>query len=241
MDIDQDGYIKEQEFIDCIGIMCDLPFAQAMYSLLDEERDNKIDFMEFLTAMTILFKGSPHEQLACKFNYQYSTYIYLVSFGLFSPDELYVTRDNFSRVIESFAKTFEQVNVEEFVQNTFDKADTTKRGKITTEEWISMAMSNYVYIQSLGLLHEENSCENSHCSTNHMSKNSLLVQYIQAEMSSSSGKRKGIPISFGHHSWDICYHMMLGMRHAVQDVLKSEEKPLEAKDYELHIDKSLSR
>jgi Ca2+-binding EF-hand superfamily protein len=69
MDIDQDGYIKEQEFYDCIGIMCDLPFAQALFSLVDEERDNKIDFIEFLTAMTILFKGSPHEQLACTYSY----------------------------------------------------------------------------------------------------------------------------------------------------------------------------
>jgi ribosome-interacting GTPase 1 len=103
--------------------------------------------------------------------------------------------------------------VEEFVSNTFDIADVTKRGKISIEEWISMAMNNYVYIQSLGLLHEDNSCINENCSKNHLSKNSLLVQFIQVEM--AGGKKKGIPISFGHHSWDICYYMMLGMRHAV--------------------------
>ncbi len=56
----------------------------------------------------------------------------------------------------------------------------------------------------------------------------------------NSHQKKGIPISFGHQSWDLSYHMMLGIRLAVAEVTSSQakdgERPLEPKDFELQVE-----
>lgn len=39
--------------------------ASALFSLMDEEKDKKIDFKEFLNGMTVLIRGVPRDQLEC--------------------------------------------------------------------------------------------------------------------------------------------------------------------------------
>lgn len=61
------GYISENEFKEGLGtILNDDILASALFSLMDEGKDKRIDFKEFLNGMMVLIRGTPREQLECK-------------------------------------------------------------------------------------------------------------------------------------------------------------------------------
>ena len=122
-----------------------------------------------------------------------------------------------------------QVDVNKFVKDTFDAADTKGIYKITFEQFAPVAMRNRVFIQSMGLVNEESVQSNSQGSAE---VTALLEK----------GKVRN-PITFGHDFWDISYSMLFGIRLAVAEAASAQalspKKP-EAKDYDTIVDYQLN-
>lgn len=119
----------------------------------------------------------------------------LVAFGLFSPDERgVITRENFEKVVNSINRSLGKINFDsiEFIQQIFNEADTQKRNQITLEQYRNIASKKRLFIQSLGLI----------SGSKNTSSNKVVI-------------KRGSAITFGHSSWDLSYHMMLGIRIAV--------------------------
>ena len=87
--------------------------------------------------------------------------------------------------------------------------------KINANEYASIALQHQNFIQSLGLISQEkqSSLSISTQSESEQNMETNLQQLLQE--STEEKKKKGIPITFGHSSWDLSYHMMLGIRIAV--------------------------
>jgi hypothetical protein len=68
MDIEQDGFITSKEFREGMGtIMNDETLADALFSIMDNKHQGKIDFKEYIDAMAVLMKGSSEQQLECMY------------------------------------------------------------------------------------------------------------------------------------------------------------------------------
>ncbi len=60
------GYIKHKEFRSGLGIiMHDDVLADALFNAMDDEKDGKIDFREYVNGLAVLMKGSLQEQISC--------------------------------------------------------------------------------------------------------------------------------------------------------------------------------
>lgn len=116
---------------------------------------------------------------------------------MFSPDTKgYVSKENFERVIQSIERSLGAIKFDsqEFINQVFNEADVKKENRITLEHYMRVVNQKRLFIQSLGLLKME-------------------TEPIKAPKLNT---KKGVSITFGHSSWDLSYHMMLGIRITVK-------------------------
>eukprot|EP01114_Cavostelium_apophysatum_P013140 TRINITY_DN3118_c0_g1_i3.p1 TRINITY_DN3118_c0_g1~~TRINITY_DN3118_c0_g1_i3.p1 ORF type:complete len:587 (-),score=161.85 TRINITY_DN3118_c0_g1_i3:41-1630(-) len=220
MDSDQDGFVTDRDFEGKgLGTIIHTFVSNAIFKTMDTDSDGKIDFKDFLNSLKILQKGEIQEQIR-------------YAFQMMSPDsEGLVTRENFQTFMTAIERSLGsiQFDVKLFVEKTFDEADSDVDGKISARDYISVAESKLLFIQSLGLIDE-------------IPKGQVLAR-LNGIVGEGYRRRKNIPITFGHQSWDLSYNILFGIRIAVAEAfsshLKAGDKPLEQRDFELQIDYEL--
>jgi Ca2+-binding EF-hand superfamily protein len=233
IDTNGDGFISLDEFQHGLGTVLNEPFfANALFRVLDSSKDGLLDFGEFVSGMGILMKGSVEEQLKRKCLKEKEAFLSecvcvsvhictdengatIVAFELCSPgDDGYVLRDVFEKLVAVIDRSLGSIKVEreELVKKVFERA---QDDKLSLQQFMEVAKKERVFIQSLGLLKEDQS-----------------PQRI--------GK-KGIPIGFGHTNWDLMFHIMLGIRISVGEATSKQQKikEISKKDFELQVEYEL--
>lgn len=65
--MDQDGFITIKEFREGMGtIMNDGTLADALFGIMDNMKEGKIDFKEYIDVMVVMMKGSAEQKLECE-------------------------------------------------------------------------------------------------------------------------------------------------------------------------------
>eukprot|EP01089_Gocevia_fonbrunei_P017862 TRINITY_DN5927_c0_g1_i1.p1 TRINITY_DN5927_c0_g1~~TRINITY_DN5927_c0_g1_i1.p1 ORF type:complete len:203 (+),score=37.98 TRINITY_DN5927_c0_g1_i1:47-655(+) len=124
-----------------------------VFNVFDPRNTGTIGFKEFVSALSVMTRGTPDEKLDFLFN----------SYDI--DDKGYLDKENTSKIMEAFCslvgplvtfsgKRFE--SHEQLVDEFFAQMDTTGDGKITLEEYREEAMKNPDIIQGLKLGEDKN-------------------------------------------------------------------------------------
>jgi len=122
-----DGYVDKNEFHTILGLKESL-FVDRMFILFDADKDNRIDFKEFLCGLSIFSeKGTMDEKL--KF-----------SFKIYDIDgDSFISKLELGKLLEASLKEnsleLPQEQLDGIVNATFVEADTDKDEKISFDEY----------------------------------------------------------------------------------------------------------
>jgi len=144
------GVISKEDFKTVLlGMGIQDQFLQDLvFNSFDRNKDNTINFQEFVTALSVMTRGDPQEKLEFAFN-MYD----LDGNGFIDKDEMVKIMESFYKVIGSFTtasgKKYE--NPKNFIEEFFDAMDTNKDGRISLQEYKEGALKNPDIVQGLKL------------------------------------------------------------------------------------------
>ncbi|CAA2982458.1 calcineurin B-like protein 7 isoform X1 [Olea europaea var. sylvestris] len=141
-----DGYIRKEDFVFALfrnGNKQNL-FADRIFDLFDAKRNGKIDFGEFVRALSIFHPRTPEaEKIACAFR------LYdLRNTGYIEHEEL--EEMVLALLNESDLNLSEDI-VKGIVDKTFNEADINGDGRIDLEEWKEYAAKNPSLLKNMTL------------------------------------------------------------------------------------------
>eukprot|EP01120_Amphizonella_sp_Union-15-10_P003039 TRINITY_DN13340_c0_g1_i1.p1 TRINITY_DN13340_c0_g1~~TRINITY_DN13340_c0_g1_i1.p1 ORF type:complete len:195 (-),score=49.02 TRINITY_DN13340_c0_g1_i1:98-682(-) len=148
------GVINKKEFKEVMKAMgvWDIFLQDLIFNVFDSNKDGSINFQEFVTALSIMKRGTSDEKLE-------------FAFQMYDFDGTKcITKESMTTIMEAFyklvgplvtysGKKFE--NPEDLVEEFFEEMDNNHDGKISLEEYKEGAMKNTDIIQGLKLFSKE--------------------------------------------------------------------------------------
>ncbi|XP_039271708.1 neurocalcin-delta-like [Styela clava] len=118
-------------------------FAENIFRTFDENQDGRIDFREFITALSLTSQGTVDEKLGWAFNiYDLDGNGYIsMSEMMKIIDAIYNTRPPKERLTSE--------DIRNRTKSTFEKLDSNHDGRISRKEFISGAKSDSALVQIL--------------------------------------------------------------------------------------------
>jgi Ca2+-binding EF-hand superfamily protein len=164
------GVIAKQEFKEVLQRMGveNLFLQDLIFKVFDGTKTGSIRFPEFLSALSIITRGTPDEKLECTFlllrllHHFVCTQVIVVAFQMYDLDDKgHIARDDMRKIMTSFldlvggdvvtfsGKKFE--SVDQLVDAFFEQMDIMGDGKISIEEYKEGAIRNPDIVIGLSL------------------------------------------------------------------------------------------
>lgn len=135
------GYMTKKEFKKCYQTIFPQgnpePLADHVFRVLDKNKDDKLDFREFMCRFNIAKRGTAEEKLAFAFS------IYdLNDDGYMTKNELLEITKAIYNTVETFTTPETFPNEESIAGMIFEEMDKNMDGFVTKEEFVSTALKN---------------------------------------------------------------------------------------------------
>lgn len=148
LDVSTDGRLNKKEFSASLGLMGtnNSILSNLLFDAIDTNRDEEIDFYEFLTFLLTVSVGTKEEKLNFGFKL-----IDLDKNGEITKEEIQTFVQNLFSVLTSFELKSPELGG--YVRDLIGMLDFNDDGKITWQEYRDGCIKNESFIKNLGALH----------------------------------------------------------------------------------------